>query len=145
LLSKHIKTIYFWDNLGVKFGIVPFMKKVLHVEDDPVNAILMAKLLGMEFQVTQVEDGESCLSLIDQEQFDVILMDVNLGRGRMNGTDTLKKIKEKPEYRAVPVIAITSYSFPEDEDQLLNEGFDDYFAKPVEFAKLIDRINQYID
>jgi two-component system cell cycle response regulator DivK len=71
-------------------------------------------------------------------------MDVNLGRGKMNGTDTLKKIKAMPEYKNVPIIAITSYSFPEDEDELLNQGFDDYFAKPVEFSKLIDRINQYL-
>jgi two-component system, cell cycle response regulator DivK len=53
-------------------------------------------------------------------------------------------IKELPDYKNVPVIAITSYSFPEDEEELLNQGFDDYFAKPVEFSKLIDRINQYI-
>lgn len=120
------------------------MKKVLHVEDDPVNAMLMGKLLGLEFELTHVEDGESCLQKIQEEQYDVILMDVNLGKGKMNGTDTLKKIKEIPEYKAVPVIAITSYSFPEDEDELLNQGFDDYFAKPVEFASLIDRINQYL-
>jgi two-component system, cell cycle response regulator DivK len=120
------------------------MKKVLHVEDDPVNAMVMGKLLGMEFELSQVPDGESCLSLIKTVQFDVILMDVNLGRGKMNGTDTLKQIKQMPEYKTVPVIAITSYSYPEDEDELLNAGFDDYFAKPVEFSKLIDRINQYV-
>ena len=122
----------------------PKMKKVLHVEDDPVNAMVMGKLLGLEFELSQVTDGESCLALIEQEQFDIILMDVNLGRGKMNGTETLKKIKEHPNYKNVRVIAITSYSFPEDEDELLNEGFDDYFAKPVEFAQLISRINQYL-
>ena len=120
------------------------MKKVLHVEDDPVNAMIMGKLLGLEFHLSQVTDGEACLSAIERERFDIILMDVNLGQGKMNGTDTLKKIKQHPQYRDVPVIAITSYSFPEDEDELLNAGFDDYFAKPVEFSKLIDRINQYL-
>ncbi len=120
------------------------MRKVLHVEDDPVNAMIMGKLLSLEFNLSQVTDGESCLTLIEKEHFDIILMDVNLGQGKMNGTDTLKKIKQHPEYKDVPVIAITSYSFPEDEDELLNQGFDDYFAKPVEFSKLIDRINQYL-
>jgi two-component system, cell cycle response regulator DivK len=120
------------------------MKKVLHVEDDPVNAMLMGKMLRLEYEVTQVEDGETCLQKVQEEKFDVILMDVNLGKGKMNGTDTLKMIKELPDYKNVPVIAITSYSFPEDEEELLNQGFDDYFAKPVEFSKLIDRINQYI-
>ena len=121
------------------------MRKVLHVEDDPVNAMLMGKLLGLEFELTQVPDGESCLSAIEQEKFDVILMDVNLGRGKMNGTETLKRIKQLPDYKNTPVIAITSYSFLDDEDELLNQGFDDYFAKPVEFSKLIDRINQFLD
>jgi two-component system cell cycle response regulator DivK len=120
------------------------MKKVLHVEDDPVNAMVMGKLLGLEYELTQVVDGESCLARIEQEHFDIILMDVNLGRGKMNGTDTLKKIKAHPEYKDVPVIAITSYTFPEDEDELLNQGFDDYFAKPVEFSRLVDRINQFL-
>lgn len=120
------------------------MKKVLHVEDDPVNAMLMGKLLGLEFELTQVPDGETCLARIEQDHFDIILMDVNLGRGKMNGTDTLKKIKTYPGYKDVPVIAITSYTFPEDEDELLNQGFDDYFAKPVEYSVLIDRINQYL-
>ena len=120
------------------------MKKVLHVEDDPVNAMIMGKLLGLEFNLSQVPDGETCLDIIGKDHFDIILMDVNLGRGKMNGTETLKKIKNMPEYKDVPVIAITAYSFPEDEDELLNEGFDDYFAKPVEFSKLIDRINQYL-
>lgn len=120
------------------------MKKILHVEDDPVNSMLMAKFLAVEFDLTQVTDGETCIDKLDEEQFDIILMDVNLGRGKMTGTETLKKIKAHPQYQSVPVIAITSYSFQEDEYELLNQGFDDYFAKPVELSKLIDRINQYI-
>jgi two-component system, cell cycle response regulator DivK len=120
------------------------MKKILHVEDDPVNSMLMAKFLAVEFDLTQVADGESCMAKLEQEQFDIVLMDVNLGQGKMTGTETLKKIKAHPEYQSVPVIAITSYSFQEDEYELLNQGFDDYFAKPVELSKLIDRINQYI-
>ncbi len=120
------------------------MKKVLLVEDDLVHAVLMRKLLGLEFLVTHVEDGESCLQKITEDIFDIILMDVNLGKDKMNGTETLHKIKSQPHYATVPVIAITSYSFPEDEDELLNQGFDDYFAKPVEYASLIDRINQYL-
>lgn len=120
------------------------MKKILHVEDDPVNSAVTGKLLGKEFILTQVEDGESCLQCLEKEAFDMVLMDVNLGKGKMNGTETLKKIKADARYKGIPVIAITSYSNPEDEDQLLNEGFDDYFAKPVEFSKLIDRINQYL-
>jgi two-component system, cell cycle response regulator DivK len=120
------------------------MKKILHVEDDPVSAMLMAKFLAVEFDLTQVTDGESCIAKLAEEQFDIILMDVNLGQGKMTGTETLKKIKAHPQYQAVPIIAITSYSFQEDEYELLNQGFDDYFAKPVELSKLIDRINQYI-
>jgi two-component system cell cycle response regulator DivK len=120
------------------------MKKVLYVEDDPINTMVMGKLLGYEFEVSQVSDGESCMDLIQRENFDIILMDVNLGKGKMNGTETLKQIKALPDYKGVPVIAITSYTFPEDEDELLNQGFDDYFAKPVDFPLLIERINQYV-
>jgi len=121
------------------------MRKVLYVEDDPINAMVMEKLLGYDFAVTRVADGEACLEIIQKEDFDIILMDVHLGKGKIDGTKVLKEVKADPRYKDVRVIAITSYALPEDEDRFLNDGFDDYFAKPVDFHKLIERLNQYLE
>lgn len=116
------------------------MKKVLYVEDDPINALVVEKLLEDEFLISHVPDGETCLDRIAAEKYDVILMDINLGRGKMDGVETMRLVKQHPDYAAVPVIAITSYAMPEDEVRFLKEGFDFYFEKPVERESLINQI-----
>lgn len=117
----------------------------MYVEDDEINAMVMEKLLGYDFDVTRVADGEACLEIVEKEDFDIILMDVHLGKGKIDGTKVLKAVKANPRYKDVRIIAITSYAQPEDEDRFLNDGFDDYFAKPVEIHKLIERLNQYLE
>ena len=120
------------------------MKKILYVEDDSINAFVVEKLLKRDFLVSHVEDGESCLEHINQETFDCILMDINLGKGKMDGVETMKKVKEHPDYKSVPIIAVTSYAMPEDEARFLNDGFDSYLSKPVDRKILIAKINQFM-
>jgi len=120
------------------------MKKILYVEDDLINALVMQKLLKTNFNVVHSPDGETCLSRLANEEFDLILMDINLGKGKMNGIETLQRIKADPKTRNMIVITVTSYALPEDEDRFLREGFDAYLAKPVERKLLLKTINQYL-
>lgn len=120
------------------------MKKILYVEDDSINAFVVEKLLKRDFQVSHVIDGESCLERIQHESFDCILMDINLGKGKMDGVEAMKKIKELNQYKNIPVIAVTSYAMPEDEDRFLKDGFDSYLSKPVERKTLIQNIERFL-
>jgi len=86
-----------------------------------------------DFQITIVESGERCL--------ECILMDINLGKGHLNGTDVMKHVKVTSGYERIPVIAITSYAMPEDAERFLAEGFDCYPPKPVERKILLQEIN----
>lgn len=120
------------------------MKKILYVEDDLINALVMQKLLKSLFQVTHCLDGETCLAMLAEEIFDLILMDINLGRNKMDGVETLHRIRANPATSKYIVITVTSYALPEDEDRFLREGFDAYLSKPVDRNLLIQTIQKYV-
>jgi len=120
------------------------MKRVLYVEDDSINALVMKKLLQEFFDIMLVEDGEACLVCLPGNRFDLILMDINLGRGKMDGIQTLKEIRKGNSLPGIPVIAVTSYAMPEDEERFLKEGFDAYVAKPVDRLHLVDLIRKFV-
>lgn len=119
------------------------MKRLLYVEDDPINALVIKKLLANHYSTEHVEDGETCLSILEKESFDLVLMDINLGRGKMDGIETMKRIKAKPSFKDLPIVAITSYAMPEDKDRFLGEGFNGYLSKPVERPVLLDYLGTF--
>jgi two-component system cell cycle response regulator DivK len=121
------------------------MKKILYVEDDAINALVVKKLLERDFDVTNVTDGETCLKLIEEDRFDLILMDINLGSGKMDGIETMKQIKLRENYKSTPIIVITSYAMPGDRRRFLKEGFDFYFEKPIDRASLVSQIKWFLD
>jgi len=119
------------------------MKRLLYVEDDPINALVIKKLLAQHYATEHVEDGETCLDILEKESFDLVLMDINLGRGKMDGVQTMKKIKAMPSFEKLPIVAITSYAMPEDKDRFLGEGFNGYLSKPVERPVLLDYLGTF--
>jgi two-component system, cell cycle response regulator DivK len=120
------------------------MKKVLYVEDDAVNALVIQKFLEKEFEVVHVFDGEACTEYLKKNSVDLILMDINLGRGKMDGVETLKNIREFPAVARLPVVAVTAYAMPEDEQRFLSEGFNRYMAKPVERPAILKLIHDLL-
>jgi len=119
------------------------MKRVLYVEDDRINAFVLTKLLEGQVEIAVVPDGEECLKTLQAEQYDLVLMDINLGRGKMDGVQTMKKLKEIPACQSTPVFAVTSYANPGDQEMFLKKGFDAYFSKPVDKVRIIEAIKMY--
>lgn len=119
------------------------MKRLLYVEDDPINAFVIKKLLAQHYTTEHVEDGETCLNVLVKEPFDLVLMDINLGRGKMDGVETMKKIKTIPILESLPIVAITSYAMPGDRERFLGEGFNGYLSKPVERPSLLEYLGTY--
>jgi CheY-like chemotaxis protein len=120
------------------------MKRVLYVEDDPINAFVIQKLLKSDFEILHVIDGESCLALMQRETVDLILMDIDLGKGKMDGSETMKHIRAQIIFKHIPIFALTSHAMPEDEDRFMKQGFDFYLAKPIEQKVLIGHINRFL-
>ena len=87
--------------------------------------------------------GLKC-AVIEKFDFDVILMDINLGDDALDGTEVMLKIKANPNKNFIKIYAVTSYALPEDRDRFLNFGFDYYFPKPINKDLIIEKIKEDI-
>jgi two-component system cell cycle response regulator DivK len=116
------------------------MTKILVVEDNPINMELVIELLSTKgFIVHTAIDGEEAIRKIEQEKYDLIIMDIELP-GK-DGVEVTKIIKAK--YKNMTVIALTSYAMKGDKERFLSAGFDDYIAKPLDIPEFINKINKY--
>ncbi len=121
------------------------MKKILYVEDDTINALILKKLLGKKYEITVAIDTTTCLEIIKKEIFDLILMDINLGNERMEGLELMKRIKQIPQYSDIKIVAVTGLSLAEEQTQLLKEGFDAFLLKPVDEFTLKDTVQNLLN
>lgn len=120
------------------------MKKILYVEDDAINVLVLRKLVEKEFGIEIAGDGEECLKKIDQQSFDLILLDINLGMNKMDGVEILKRIRNNPKTAKIKVIAVTSFALPEDKQKFLHEGFDAYISKPIKGKEVLELIKNLL-
>jgi CheY-like chemotaxis protein len=84
------------------------------------------------------EDGREALSLLDTDEFDVILMDLQMPE--INGFEATARIrqKERGTDRHIPIIALTAHALKGDRERCIEAGMDDYVSKPIEGKKLFD-------
>lgn len=119
--------------------------KILTVEDDQINAMLMERvLMGLEFGFDHeiAANADEAIEITGKENFDLILMDINLGPSQMSGVDVMKNLREKKSYKGIPIYAVTCYALPGDKERFLDEGFDRYFSKPVNHNELLKAITE---
>lgn len=114
--------------------------KILYVEDDKINAVIMRKILASTHQVDIALTADEALKAIKSVHYDLYLLDINLGHPEISGLEICQSIRDQfPEERKV--IAVTAYSEQEDKERFLKAGFDYYFSKPVHFQELSQFIN----
>ncbi len=116
--------------------------KVLAVDDNPANLRLVCELLkDLEVTVTAVDNGADALNMCAKQNFDLILMDIQMpGMDGLEATKELRR-RENPDHRT-PVVALTAHAVNEQKAKLLLAGMDDYLTKPVsenELKHIIDR------
>ncbi|MDE7325411.1 MAG: response regulator [Lachnospiraceae bacterium] len=119
--------------------------KVLVVDDNAMNLLVVKRLLGRtKVQVTTCQSGEKCLSLMQEEHFDVIFLD-HMMPG-MDGMETLAKSRELSGNLCAntPVIALTANAIRGAREEYLRAGFHDYLSKPVEPKLLEEMLMKYI-
>jgi CheY-like chemotaxis protein len=116
--------------------------KILVVEDNKINQIVTKKILeSNHFKCTVLEDGYAVLNLLETEDFDVILMDINMPI--INGFDTSVLIRKKGI--TTPIIALTAFDKQEITEQALSCGMNDIIIKPFEQGKLFHVISNLIN
>lgn len=115
------------------------MPKVLLVEDNEMNRDMLSRRLERRgFIVLVAVDGQQGVNLATSEKPDLILMDMSLPV--IDGWEATRQIKATPETQAIPIIALTAHAMAGDREQALNAGCDDYDSKPIEFSRLLEKM-----
>jgi two-component system cell cycle response regulator DivK len=113
--------------------------KILYVEDNDDNVfVLKSRLSRAGFSVVIAVDGAQGVAMAASEQPDLILMDLSLPV--IDGWEATRRIKAAPETRHIPVIAVTAHAMTGDREKALAAGCDDFDTKPVELARLLEKI-----
>ncbi len=119
------------------------MTLVLIVEDNPVNRDVLGRRLERRgFTVRFAEDGPSGIEATRHHRPDVVLMDIGLGE--MDGWEVTRRLKAQPDVAQIPIIALTASAFETDRIKSLQAGCCDFDTKPVDFPRLLGKIERAI-
>lgn len=120
------------------------MKSILVVEDNPVILELVRTLLtSFGYGYKGAEDGFEALEAVQESDFDLILLDIQLPG--MDGLEVLKRLKEDPDAVNIPVVALTAHAMYGDEQKFLRAGCSGYVSKPIDipgFKALLEQLLQ---
>ena len=105
------------------------MSTIAVVEDNADNRLLVRALLGHLYEIREYASGPEALSGFASEVPDVVLLDISLPG--IGGVEVLARMRADPRLARVPVIALTAHAMSGDRASFLQEGFDDYVAKPI--------------
>lgn len=105
------------------------MKKIVVVEDNPDNRLLVRVMLEDRYSVTTYETGLDALEGLKHENPDLILLDISLPH--MDGTEVLRQLRANISLCHIPVIALTAHAMAGDREKYLGAGFNDYVPKPI--------------
>src|SRR6187401_3321860 len=110
------------------------MPKILHIEDDPANRLLVRKLLTPAgFEVTDAADGLEGIRLALQQRPDLVLVDISIPG--LDGYEVTLRLRSEPKLRGVPIVAITAEG---DRDTSLAVGCDGFLQKPIDARSCAD-------
>jgi two-component system cell cycle response regulator DivK len=115
------------------------MPKILLVEDNETNRDMLSRRLERRgYQVIIALDGEQAVVMARSETPDLILMDMSLPV--LDGWEATRQLRAASETRTVPIIALTAHAMQGDREKAIEAGCDDYDTKPVEFQRLLAKI-----
>lgn len=116
-------------------------KKILLVEDNEMNRDMLSRRLTKRgFNVVIAVDGREGIDLTTKELPDVILMDMSLPE--IDGWEATKRIKATASTKHIPLIALTAHAMAGDREKALQAGCDDYDTKPIDFQRLLEKIEK---
>ena len=118
-------------------------KTVLIVEDNELNMKLFRDLLEAHgYQTSGTSNGFEALDLVRKLRPDLILMDIQLPQ--VSGLEVTKWIKDDPELRSIPVVAVTAFAMKGDEERIREGGCEAYIAKPISVANFLDTVERFL-
>lgn len=116
--------------------------KVLIAEDNVINQKLLLhifKKLNVDFTI--VNNGVEVLEFLENNRADLIILDIQMPK--LNGLETVQKIREDARFKTLPVIALTAQAISGDKERFIEAGFNDFLSKPVDIKALKDKLELY--
>jgi two-component system, cell cycle response regulator len=119
------------------------LKKILVVEDNEANRILMRQILTYHgYEVLEAADGAAGLKMARQHMPDLILLDLQMPV--MGGLAVIRELRKIPELSKLKVIAVTSFAMKGDREKALEAGFDEYVTKPIDTRKFVEIVKNFL-
>ena len=117
--------------------------KVLLVEDNEMNRDMLSRRLKKRgFDVVMAIDGQQGVDLATAETPDIILLDMSLPV--IDGWTAARQLKSDASTKDLPIIALTAHAMSGDREKAMEAGCDDYDTKPVDFKRLLEKINALV-
>ena len=116
---------------------------ILVIEDNEQNLYLVTFILESQgYQVIQATDGQTGIHMASQNRPDLILLDIQLPG--MDGHEVARTIKQDPEIRSIPIVAVTSYAMVGDREKVLEAGCEGYIEKPINPDTFISQVEEHL-
>jgi two-component system, cell cycle response regulator len=118
-------------------------KKILVVEDNEQNRILMRQILKYQgYELLEAADGAAGLAMAREHMPDLILLDLQMPV--MGGFAVIRELRKTPELSKLKVVAVTSFAMKGDREKALEAGFDEYVTKPIDTRKFIELVKNIL-
>ena len=120
------------------------VRKLLYIEDNEDNLYMLQwrfDVLG-GYEVLGARDGSAGIAMAAAEQPDLILMDLSLPE--IDGWEATHRLKADPATRHIPIIALSAHAMADNREKALAAGCDDFDTKPVQFNRLLAKIDQVL-
>ena len=115
--------------------------KILLIEDNELNLDMLSRRLERKgFTIISATDGVAGIEKAKKENPELIIMDLSLPI--LNGWDAAKKLKANNATMSIPIIALTAHAMKGDKQKALNAGCDEYDTKPINFDRLLNKIDK---
>src|SRR6266542_784397 len=119
------------------------MARILLVEDNEMNRDMLSRRLERKgHQVVIAVDGQQAIDFAAAEKPELILMDMSLPV--LDGWEATRRLKAGEQTRQIPIIALTAHAMAEDERKAREAGCNDYDTKPIELARLLEKIESLL-
>ncbi|MGQ9642613.1 MAG: response regulator, partial [Ignavibacterium sp.] len=128
------------NKANINFKVKP---NILLVENDDASIEVTQLFLKDVCELDVVANGEQAVESAKAKNYDVILMDINLGRG-LSGLDVTQKIRSQSGYENVPIVAVTAFAMIGDKEEFIKAGCTHYLSKPFKKNELLELIGEII-
>lgn len=117
------------------------LPSILMVEDDD-NAVNLVRMITRDmYLVDHARTSDEAMAAVKGKQYDIILMDINLGRGG-SGVTVTRQIRQIPEYKDTPIVALTAFALLGDREEFLQAGCTHYLSKPFNKKQLLSLLKE---